>query len=81
MDLPFLLSQSRISRAYDLTPDLKTRYGANIRFISAKLRYLCFSQYTSSWLIVGFWGRNLELGSFFNLKIENFIRQFKGDET
>ena len=45
MDLPFLLPQSRIFRAYGLTPDLKMRYGSDIRFISAKSRYLCFSQY------------------------------------
>jgi hypothetical protein len=53
MDLPFLLSQSRIFRAYSLTPDLKTRYGADIRFISAKLRYLGFSQCITGWLIFG----------------------------
>jgi len=47
MDLPFLLPQSRIFRAYDLTPDLKMRYGADIHIVSEKLRYLGFSQYIS----------------------------------
>ena len=42
MDLPFLLPQSRIFRAYNLTADLNIRYGSYIRFVSVKLRYLCF---------------------------------------
>jgi hypothetical protein len=40
MDLPFTLPQSRIFRAYGLTADLNMRYGADIRFIPEKLRYL-----------------------------------------
>jgi hypothetical protein len=48
MDLPFLLSQSRIFQAFNLTADLNMRYGADIRFISEKLRYLGFSQYTTT---------------------------------
>jgi hypothetical protein len=44
MDLPFLLAQSRIFRAYDLTPNLKMRYGSYIHIVSVKLRYLGFSQ-------------------------------------
>jgi hypothetical protein len=48
MDLPFTLPQSRIFRAYGLTADLNMRYGADIRFIPEKLRYLCFSQYITS---------------------------------
>jgi hypothetical protein len=54
MDSPFLFPQSRIFRAYNLTADLNMRYGADIRFISAKLRYLCFSQYIGTWVIFGF---------------------------
>jgi hypothetical protein len=46
IDLPFLLPQSRIFRAFDLTPDLNMRYGSDIHIVSEKLRYLCFSQYT-----------------------------------
>ena len=37
MDLPFLLPQSRILRASNLTPDLKMRYGADIHLVSAIL--------------------------------------------
>jgi hypothetical protein len=48
MDLPFLLSQSRIFQAFNLTPDLKMRYGSDIHIIPEKLRYLCFSQYITS---------------------------------
>jgi hypothetical protein len=44
MNLPFFMPQSRIFRAYNLTADLNMRYGADIRFISEKLRYLGFSQ-------------------------------------
>ena len=54
MDLPFLLSQSPIFRAFGLTADLKMRYGADIHIVSVKLRYLCFSQYIDTWLIFGF---------------------------
>jgi hypothetical protein len=36
MDLPFLLPQSRISRACGLTPDLKMRYGSDIHIIPEK---------------------------------------------
>ena len=39
MDLPFLLPQSRIFRAYGLTPDLKMRYGADIHIISEISRF------------------------------------------
>ena len=35
MDLPFLLPQTRIFRAYGLTPDLKMRYVAYICLVSA----------------------------------------------
>jgi hypothetical protein len=45
MDLPFLFSQNRILRAFDLTLNLKIRYGADIHTVSVKLRYLGFSQY------------------------------------
>jgi hypothetical protein len=48
MELPFLFPQSRIFRAYDLTPDLKMRYGSDIYIIPEKLRYLGFSQYITS---------------------------------
>jgi len=54
IDLPFLLSQIRIFRASDLTPDLKIRYGADLHIVSVKLRYLGFSQYISTWVIFGF---------------------------
>ena len=54
MDLPFLLPQSRIFRAYGLTPDLKIRYGADIHIVSVKLRYLCFSQCIQTLVIFGF---------------------------
>jgi hypothetical protein len=59
MDLPFLLPQSLIFRAYGLTPDLKMRYGADIRFISVKLPKCMYSQYISSWLIYGFMVSNI----------------------
>jgi hypothetical protein len=48
IDLPFLLSQIRIFRASDLTPDLKIRYGADLHIVSVKLRYLGFSQYITN---------------------------------
>jgi hypothetical protein len=48
MDLPFLFSQNRILRAFDLTLNLKIRYGADIHTVSVKLRYLGFSQYIGS---------------------------------
>jgi hypothetical protein len=49
MDLPLLLSQSRIFKAFNLTPDLKMRYGSDIHILPEKLRYLCFSEYISTW--------------------------------
>jgi hypothetical protein len=61
MDLPFLLSQSLIFRAFGLTADLKMRYGADIHIVSVKLRYLCFSQYISIWVKFGFLARNLHI--------------------
>jgi hypothetical protein len=45
MDLPFLLPQTRIFRAYGLTPDLKMRYGADINIVSVKLPKCMYSQY------------------------------------
>ena len=35
IDLPFLLPQNPIFRAFNLTPDLKMRYGADIHLVSA----------------------------------------------
>jgi hypothetical protein len=55
MDLPFLFSQNRILRAFDLTLNLKIRYGADIHTVSVKLRYLGFSQYIGNRLIFLFW--------------------------
>jgi len=37
IDSPFLLPQSSIFRAFNLTPDLKMRYGADIHLVSAIL--------------------------------------------
>ena len=37
---------------------------SSIRFISAKLRYLCFSQCIGSWLIFGFLARYQEFANF-----------------
>ena len=37
VDLPFLLPQNRIFRAYGLTPNLKMRYGSDIHIIPEKL--------------------------------------------
>jgi hypothetical protein len=33
MDLPFLFPQSRIFRAYGLTPDLKMQYGSDMNLV------------------------------------------------
>ena len=59
MDLPFLFVQSLIFRAYNLTPDLKMRYGSYIHIIPEKLRYLCFSQYIGTFILIGFATRNM----------------------
>jgi hypothetical protein len=45
MDLPFLLPQSRIFRAYGLTPYFKMRYGADIHIVSEILPIFGYSQY------------------------------------
>jgi hypothetical protein len=50
MDLPFSLPQSRIFRAYRLTPDLKMRYGAYIHIIPEILPIFGYSQYTCNFV-------------------------------
>jgi hypothetical protein len=42
--LPFSLPQSRIFRAYGLTPDLKMRYGSDIHIIPEILPIFGYSQ-------------------------------------
>ena len=56
MDLPFLLPRIRIFRAFDLTPNLKMRYGTDIHIVPEKLRYLGFSQYIDNRLI---WSKSI----------------------
>ena len=76
MDLPFLLPQSRIFRAFDLTPNLKIRYGADIHIVSVKLRYLGLSQYICSWVIFVILAINLKLSLIsisFDLLLPNLI--------
>ena len=71
IDLPFLLSQSPIFRACNLTPDLKMRYGSDIHIISEKLRYLCFSQYVCTFMIFGLWEEVLNCENFSKVNFKN----------
>jgi len=49
-----LLPRIRIFRAFDLTTNLKMRYGTDIHIVPEKLRYLGFSQYIKSFQIPEF---------------------------
>jgi hypothetical protein len=53
MDLPSLLSQSRIFRAYGLTPDLNMRYGADIHITPNKFTALQISSLDTKPLVLG----------------------------
>jgi len=48
MDLPFVLFQSLIFRAYGLTTNLKMRYGADILLVSVILPNCMYSQYITT---------------------------------